>query len=94
MPRSLHSTQEISPNAWKSITRQNIGSWLDIAEIELSALGRQCIANNGIPNLPTLRSLLAPWASSRNTEQKGVDWHFTTNEARIKLKHFYPVIKI
>lgn len=70
------------------------GSWLDIAEIELSALGRQCIANNRIPDLPTLRSLLAPWASSRNTAQKGVDWHFSTNEARIKLKHLYPVIQI
>lgn len=43
------------------------GSWLDIAEIELSALGRQCIANYRIPNLSTLRSLLAPWTSSKNT---------------------------
>jgi len=63
------------------------GSWLDIAEIELSALGRQCIAHNRIPDLPTLRSLLVPWASSRNTAQKGVDWHFMTNETRIKLIH-------
>ena len=53
------------------------GSWLDIAEIELSALGRQCIANNRIPDLPSLRSLLEPWAVARNIAQKGVDWHFT-----------------
>ena len=70
------------------------GSWLDIAEIELSALGRQCIAKSRIPDLLTLRSLLAPRASSRNSEQKGIDWHFTTSDARLKLKHLYPVIKI
>jgi len=70
------------------------GSWLDIAEIELSALGRQCIVNNRIPNLETLRALLKPWSASRNSAQKGVDWQFTTEEARIKLKHLYPTIKI
>lgn len=68
------------------------GSWLDIAEIELSALGRQCIANNRIPDLPTLRSFLAPWVSSRNNAQKGVVWHFTSDDARIKLKHLYHII--
>ena len=70
------------------------GSWLDIAEIELSALGRQCIAHNRIPDLETLRALLKPWSASRNSTQKGVDWQFTTEEARIKLKHLYPTIKI
>lgn len=70
------------------------GSRLDIAEIELSALGRQCIANNRIPDLPTLRGLLTSWASSRNFLQKGVDWHFSSNDARTKLKHLYPIIKI
>ena len=70
------------------------GSWLNIAEIELSALGRQCIANNRIPDLMTLRSLLVPWASSRNSLQKGVAWHFSTNDARTKLIHLYPIIKI
>lgn len=70
------------------------GSWLDIAEIELSALGRQCIANSRIPDLPALRALLAPWAAARNEFQKGVDWQFTTDNARTKLKHLHPVIKI
>ena len=69
------------------------GSWLNIAEIELSALGRQCIAKNRIPDLQTLRSLLVPWASSRNSAQKSIDWHFTTDDARTKLKHLYPVVK-
>ncbi len=68
------------------------GSWLDIAEIELSALGRQCIANNRIPDLSTLRDLLSLWASLRNNAQKGVDWHFTSDDARTKLKHLYPII--
>ena len=63
------------------------GSWLDIAEIELSALGRQCIAGNRIPDLPTLRSLLEPWAVARNAVQKGVDWQFTTGEARTTAIH-------
>ena len=70
------------------------GSWLDIAEIELSALGRQCIANNRIPDLPSLRNLLKPWAVARNIAQKGVDWHFTTDDARTRLKHLYPIVKI
>lgn len=70
------------------------GSWLDIAEIELSALGRQCIADNRIPDLKTLCNLLKPWSASRNAAQKGVDWQFTTEDARIKLKHLYPTIKI
>ena len=69
------------------------GSWLDIAEIELSALGRQCLANNRIPDLETLRALLRPWSAVRNSAQKGVDWQFTAEDARIKLKHLYPTIK-
>ena len=65
-----------------------------IAEIELFALGRQCIADNRIPDLPSLRALLKPWATARNATQKGVDWHFTTVDARFKLKHLYPIINI
>lgn len=68
------------------------GSWLDIAEIELSSLGRQCLANNRIPDLQSLRKLLEPWCVDRNRKQKGVDWHFSSEEARIKLKHLYPIV--
>ena len=63
--------------------------YFDIAEIALSALGRQYIANNRISDLPSLRSLLEPWAVARNFAQKGVDWHLTTDDARTKLKHLY-----
>ena len=70
------------------------GSWLDIAEIELSALARQCIGKNRIPDLEALRNLLKPWYTDRNQKQRGVDWHFTTEEARGKLKRLYPIINI
>lgn len=47
-------------------------SWLDIAEIELSSLGRQCLSNNRIPNLESLRALIAPWCTDRNKKRQGV----------------------
>ena len=70
------------------------GSWLNIAEIELSALARQCIGKNRIPDLATLRNMLQPWYNDRNKKQRGVIWHFTAEDARIKLKRLYPTINI
>jgi hypothetical protein len=70
------------------------GSWLNIAEIELSALGRQCIGTNRIPTIKALQSLLTSWMVDRNMKQRGVDWQFTASDARIKLKNLYPVINI
>lgn len=70
------------------------GSWLNIAEIELSALGRQCIGSQRIPDQEILQSHLVPWCMNRNHTQRGVDWQFTVKDARIKLKHLYPVINI
>ncbi len=68
------------------------GSWLDIAEIELSSLARQCLGKRRIESLEDLNSELAKWHCDRNSKQKGVDWQFTTDDARIKLKHLYPII--
>ena len=68
------------------------GSWLDIAEIELSALAAQCLGTRRIPNIETLNKELSAWETQRNANQKGVDWHFTTAHARTKLKRLYPVI--
>ena len=68
------------------------GSWLNIAEIELSALGRQCLAHRQISSLEDLRNELKPWCQARNKKQRGVDWHFRTEDARIKLKHLYPSV--
>ena len=69
-------------------------SWLDIAEIELSALARQCIGKNRIPDLATLRNMLQPWYNDRNKKQRGVIWRFAAEDARIKLKRLYPTINM
>ncbi|CAM4431860.1 Tc1-like transposase DDE domain-containing protein [Paenibacillus alkaliterrae] len=68
------------------------GSWLNIAEIELSVMTSQCLGRR-IPSLAELADELSAWEHSRNQSQKGVDWQFTTNEARIKLKRLYPQFK-
>ena len=69
------------------------GSWLDIAEIELSALTIQCLLGVRIPTIDALNNILRAWNLNRNSSQKNVSWQFTTNSARIKLKHLYPEIK-
>lgn len=65
------------------------GSWLNIAEIELSALTRQCL-DRRITDIDTLNAELAAWQRATNTDQRQVDWQFTTADARIKLRHLYP----
>jgi hypothetical protein len=70
------------------------GSWLNIAEIELSALTTQCLAKRRIPTLTELNHELCAWHTNRNAAQKGVDWQFNTHDARIKLKHLYPAVKL
>jgi DDE superfamily endonuclease len=65
------------------------GSWLNIAEIELSVLKRQCLADR-IPSLEQMRGEVAAWNRARDTEQRKVDWQFTTADARVKLKRLYP----
>jgi len=69
------------------------GSWLNIAEVELSVLERQCL-DRRIGNMDKLKIELTAWELERNTKQKGVDWQFTTDDARIELKRLYPVVKI
>ncbi len=65
------------------------GSWLNIAEIELSALTRQCL-DRKISDLSVLNTELATWQHDTNADQRQVDWQFTTDDARIKLRHLYP----
>ena len=69
------------------------GSWLDIAEIELSALTIQGLLGVRIPSIDDLNTILSAWHQTRNSTQKGISWHFTADNARIKLKHLYPDIK-
>jgi hypothetical protein len=65
------------------------GSWLNIAEIELSALTIQCL-DRRLPDLATLINETTPWEKRRNASPKGVDWQFSTHDARVKLKRLYP----
>lgn len=68
------------------------GSWLDIAEIELSALGNQCLAKRRINSVEKLNEELSSWHTERNNGQKSVNWQFKTADARTKLKHLYPIL--
>jgi hypothetical protein len=67
------------------------GSWLNVAEIELSVLSRQCL-NRRIPDKDTYEREIEKWNNDRNDQQKCVEWHFTTKDARNKLKRLYPKI--
>ncbi len=67
------------------------GSWLNMAEIELSALTKQCL-NRRIGDITTLSREVVAWDKKRNELGKNVDWQFTTKDARIKLKRLYPSI--
>lgn len=69
------------------------GSWLNIAEIELSVFTRQCLGRR-IPDLTTLRSEAAAWSRDRNAAEKRVYWQFTTEKARRKLRRLYPQIQM
>ncbi|GGR89915.1 hypothetical protein GCM10010269_31290 [Streptomyces humidus] len=64
------------------------GSWLNIAEIELSVLTRQCL-DRRISDLDILNTELSAWQNAANTDQRQVNWQFTTHDARIKLRHLY-----
>lgn len=67
------------------------GSWLNIAEIELSVLSRQCL-DRRVPDFATLPAEVAAWETQRNTAGGTIDWRFTTADARIKLKRLYPSV--
>ena len=68
------------------------GSWLNMAEIELSALNNQCL-DRRIPNMDSLKQEIEAWEENRNQKSKSVNWRFTTDDARIKLKRLYPSIQ-
>lgn len=69
------------------------GSWLNMAEIELGVLIRQCLSRR-IADKTTLEREVLAWQNDRNVKVVIVDWRFTTADARIKLKHLYPVIHV
>jgi hypothetical protein len=65
------------------------GSWLNIAEIELSVYKRQCLPER-IPEIRQMQEITKEWNENRNTRQSKIDWQFTAEDARIKLKRLYP----
>lgn len=68
------------------------GSWLNMAECELSVLSRQCL-NRRLGNSDIVVREVAAWERARDVETVTIDWHFTTHDARIRLKRLYPIIK-
>ena len=91
---SLYETFE--PEEARSLARRleinytpKHGSWLNIAEIELSALNSQCL-DRRIPDINLMKTEVAAWQRDRNNRAKPIDWRFTTENARIKLKRLYP----
>jgi len=67
------------------------GSWLDLAESELGVLSSQCL-DRRIADKQTLIKEVAAWEHDRNVHHAKADWHFTTDDARVKLKHLYPAL--
>lgn len=67
------------------------GSWLNVAEIELSVLARQCL-DRRLGSPAELRAEVEAWTQERNTDEAGVRWRFTTDQARIRLRHLYPQV--
>ena len=69
------------------------GSWLNIAECELSALTRQCLRNRRIADIITLNEEIGAWSEDVNSTQRGVNWQMKIDDARVKLKSLYPNIE-
>lgn len=69
------------------------GSWVNMAEIELSALARQCL-DRRIPDAETLTREVAAWERRRNAAGVKAEWQFTTADARVKLKNLYPTVQV
>ena len=67
-------------------------SWLNIAECELSVLSRQCL-NRRLPDVETLTSEVAAWEQARNAAPGKVNWQFTAEDARVKLRRLYPTLQ-
>jgi len=68
------------------------GSWLNVAECELSCMTSQCLKDRRIGDLATLQAEIAAWSSRVNEKQRAVDWQFTIDKARVKLKRLYPKV--
>jgi hypothetical protein len=84
-----HAETHSAQNGLEVLQRTVRGSWLNIAEIELAVLAGQC-PNRRLPDIETMRQEIAAWERDRSAISTGVNWRFTTADARIKLKQLYP----
>jgi transposase len=96
-PGSLYQmfTPEEAMRLWKKLEIHYTplhGSWLNMAEIELSVLGRQALSGH-LPNLESVQERIAAWQTKRNAQRVTINWRFTTQDSRIKLKRLYPSIE-
>jgi hypothetical protein len=69
------------------------GSWLNVAECELSCLTSQCLSGRRLGEPAELQAEIAAWSAKTDAKQRGVDWQFRIEDARVKLKRLYPKIK-
>ena len=69
------------------------GRWLHVAECDLSCLTSQCLSDRRIGELTELQTEIVTWSAKTNAKQRGVDWQFRIENARVKLKRLYPKIK-
>ena len=96
-PASFYEAFEPS-EAWRLSQKLEIhytpthGSWLNMAEIELSVLARQCLAER-MPSMQVVQEQVGAWQQQRNQAQATINWRFTAEDARIKLKRLYPSLK-
>mgnify|MGYP000246365568 CR=1 FL=1 len=84
---------EVGTEIWDRFTvhyTPKHGSWLNVAECELSCLTSQCLKDRRIGDLATLQAEIAAWSTRVNAKQRAVDWQFTIDNARVKLKRLYP----
>lgn len=78
---------------WNGITHPNMPVGSTIAECELSVLRRQSLRRR-VADIETVQQKLAAWEMQRNQRQTGIDWRFTTDDARFKLKRLYPIVNV
>ena len=78
-------------NRFEFVYTPKHGSWLNVAEVELNVMTRQCL-NRRIASLEVLRDEVAAWQADRDRIQSKVNWQFTTDDARVKLKRLYPTL--
>ena len=90
--RTAHSPIDKAKALWdrfEFVYTPKHGSWLNMAEIELNVLMKQCL-NRRIDKLETIKKEVEAWQKSRNNKNAKINWQFTTEDARVKLKRLYP----